>query len=141
MRVQLSGKICLLDVEMDGVKNLRKSGLKLRFVSIRPPSFEELVSQENHRFKSNKISIFHMLFFFQEKRLRSRGTESEASIQTRLKRAKVELDFSENSNFFDMVVVNDDLEESYNQLKRYLLEVRKLRSTHFLCNASESHSE
>lgn len=42
--VQNSGKICILDVEIDGVKNLKKTDLNPRFVFIKPPSMEVLVS-------------------------------------------------------------------------------------------------
>lgn len=41
--VQNSGKICILDVEMEGVKNLKKTDLCPRFVFIKPPSMEVLV--------------------------------------------------------------------------------------------------
>ena len=35
--VQDQGKICILDVEIEGVKNLKKTDLNPRFVFIRPP--------------------------------------------------------------------------------------------------------
>lgn len=46
--VQNSGKICILDVEMEGVKNLKKTDLSPRFVFIKPPSMEVLVGFLNH---------------------------------------------------------------------------------------------
>lgn len=44
MDVQKSNKICILDVEIDGVKNLKKTDLNPRFVFIKPPNMEILVS-------------------------------------------------------------------------------------------------
>lgn len=50
--VQSSGKICILDVEMDGVKNLKKTHLNPRFVFVKPPSMETLVCLFNLLFKN-----------------------------------------------------------------------------------------
>lgn len=63
--------IVVLDIEMEGVKQVKKSAIKARYVFIAPPSEEEL-----------------------EKRLRGRGTETEESIQKRLAQAKLELEFA-----------------------------------------------
>ena len=50
--VRNSGKICILDVEIDGVRNLKKTDLNPRFVFIKPPSLEILVcdnDDQNHK--------------------------------------------------------------------------------------------
>ena len=56
----LSGKICLLDIDIQGVKTLKKTGNfpRARFVFVRTPSLTVL-----------------------EERLRARGTENEESLQ------------------------------------------------------------
>lgn len=59
------GKVVLLDIEMEGVKQIKQSDIAARFVFVAPPSEEEL-----------------------ERRLRGRGTEKEESIQKRLAQAK-----------------------------------------------------
>lgn len=93
--VLASGKICTLDVDIQGVKNLKKTDLNPVFCFIKPPSLEEL-----------------------EKRLRSRGTETEDSLKKRLDTAAVELEYEKaEPNAFDHVVVNEDLETAYSQLK------------------------
>jgi len=97
--VQSSGKICVLDVEIEGVKNLKKTDLNPRFVFIKPPNLDAL-----------------------ETRLRGRGTEAEEAIQNRLRRAKDELEFSDNTGNFDLIIVNDDIEEAYNTLKQFILQ-------------------
>ncbi|PKY03198.1 guanylate kinase [Aspergillus campestris IBT 28561] len=64
------GKVVVLDIEMEGVKQVRNSSIGARYVFIAPPSEEEL-----------------------ERRLRGRGTETEDSVLKRLAQAKKELEF------------------------------------------------
>lgn len=97
--VQSSGKICILDVEMDGVKNLKKTHLNPRFVFVKPPSMEIL-----------------------EDRLRNRGTETEESIKRRLDRAIEELRFGEIQGMFDLTITNDDFEKAYEMLRDFIVE-------------------
>ncbi|KAL2139240.1 hypothetical protein VTI28DRAFT_5472 [Corynascus sepedonium] len=91
------GKIVVLDIEVEGVKQIRASGFPARYVFIAPPSEEEL-----------------------EKRLRGRGTEKEESIQKRLKQAKVELEYSKVPGIHDRIIVNDDLEKAYKELEEFV---------------------
>ncbi|XP_041374210.1 guanylate kinase-like [Gigantopelta aegis] len=37
-----SGKICILDVEINGVKSIKQAGLKARYIFVKPPSLELL---------------------------------------------------------------------------------------------------
>jgi hypothetical protein len=78
------GKTVVLDIEVEGVKQIQASGFPARYVFIAPPSEEEL-----------------------EKRLRGRGTEKEESIQKRLTQAKVELEYAKVPGVHDRVIVND----------------------------------
>jgi guanylate kinase len=56
-----------------------------------------------------------------EKRLRARGSETEESIATRLRTAEREAAFFEqHKSIYHAVLVNDDLEETYLQLKEVL---------------------
>lgn len=59
------GQVVVLDIEMEGVKQLKKSDIEARYVFVAPPSDEEL-----------------------ERRLKGRGTESEADVEKRLNQAK-----------------------------------------------------
>ncbi|KAH9413304.1 hypothetical protein DERP_007780 [Dermatophagoides pteronyssinus] len=105
--VQNSGKICILDVEIDGVRNLKNTDLNPRFVFIKPPSLEIL-----------------------EQRLRSRGTETEESVQQRLQRAIEELKFGEIEGMFDLIITNDDIEKAYSILRQFILnEVEALKKS------------
>ena len=68
--VQANGKVCVLDIDVQGVQKVKLSPLQPYYVFIAPPSMEEL-----------------------EKRLRGRGTESEEQIKTRLGNAAKELEY------------------------------------------------
>lgn len=42
--IQKSGRICVLDVEVNGVKNIKQTDLNARYLYIKPPSMDVLVS-------------------------------------------------------------------------------------------------
>lgn len=42
--IQKSGRICVLDVEVNGVKNIKQTDLNARYLYIKPPSMVVLVS-------------------------------------------------------------------------------------------------
>ncbi len=90
------GKSLLLDIDVQGAAQLKK-GYPNETVQIflEPPSMKEL-----------------------ERRLRSRGTDSEDTIQKRLKAAINEMAAKDH---FDHVIVNDDLEKSYLELAAIIL--------------------
>ncbi|KAF7726675.1 guanylate kinase [Apophysomyces ossiformis] len=92
--VVASGKVCMLDIDMQGVQSVKKTELKPRYVFIQPPSFEVL-----------------------EQRLRSRGTETEEAVKARLEASKNELEYAQLPGSYDRVIVNDDLEKAYEALR------------------------
>uniref|UniRef100_A0A1A8G5S5 Guanylate kinase n=1 Tax=Nothobranchius korthausae TaxID=1143690 RepID=A0A1A8G5S5_9TELE len=103
--VQAKNLICILDIDMQGVKNIKKTDLDPIYISIQPPSMETL-----------------------EKRLRDRKTESEESLQKRLSAAKVDIEFSKEPGVFDVIVINDSLEDAYERLRQALLgEISKVK--------------
>ncbi len=88
-----NGYFILFDVEVKGALNIKKTySNDCLAIFIKPPTLEEL-----------------------KKRLINRGTETAQTLKQRLERAKMELDQEKN---FDAVVVNDDLEEAYTEIKR-----------------------
>lgn len=97
-QVMDSGKVCLLDIDMQGVKAVKQTDLNARFLFIAPPSLEDL-----------------------EKRLRGRGTETEESINKRLEAAQREMDYAA-TDANDQVLVNDDLDKAYAELKRFIFQ-------------------
>lgn len=97
--VQAKNLICILDIDMQGVKNIKRTDLNPLYISIQPPSIDVL-----------------------ENRLRHRKTESEESLQRRLQIATVDMELSKEPGMFDVQIVNDNLEDAYGQLKHALLE-------------------
>ncbi|MEB3348401.1 MAG: guanylate kinase [Cyanobacteriota bacterium] len=85
------GRPVLLEIELEGARQVRRSFPQARQLFVAPPSFAEL-----------------------ERRIRSRGTDSAAAIERRLERARVELAAAEE---FDAVLVNDDLDCALEQLE------------------------
>ncbi|KAM4605632.1 guanylate kinase isoform 2-T2 [Polymixia lowei] len=105
--VQAKNLICILDIDMQGVKNIKRTDLNPIYVSIQPPTMNIL-----------------------EKRLRDRKTESEESLQKRLLAAQVDMEISKEPGLFDVVIVNDSLDDAYGKLKDALLEeITKVKNT------------
>lgn len=93
LEIENSGKICVLDIELQGVRNIKNSHLDARYILIRAPSIKLL-----------------------EERLRARGTETEESLSKRLQHASEDLvEIEKNPTLFDKVIVNDDLERAYKE--------------------------
>lgn len=79
-----SGKNILLDIDIQGAMNIKKLNLpNARYIFLVPPSLDEL-----------------------ERRLTSRGTETEESLTRRLGKAKHEISFKDQ---YDEILVNDNL--------------------------------
>jgi guanylate kinase len=96
-RVVENRKICLLDLDIQGVQAVKKSSMRAMFIWIAAPSMEAL-----------------------ESRLRKRKSETEESIQARLSTAKEEILFALRSGIFDYTVINDDFDRAYEDLKSLL---------------------
>ena len=91
-------RICIFDIEMEGVKQLKKGRLGPRICFIQPPNIETL-----------------------EKRLRGRGDTSEDNIQKRLAQAKNEMDYCKTEGKNDKVIVNDDLDRTFTELDEWVM--------------------
>ncbi|XP_061594311.1 guanylate kinase 1b isoform X2 [Cololabis saira] len=97
--VRAKNLICILDVDIQGVKRIKETDLNPIYISIQPPSMESL-----------------------EQRLRDRQTETEESLQKRLEAARIDMELSKEPGVFDVVIINDDLEKAYEELKEILHE-------------------
>jgi len=89
-----AGHPVLLEIELEGARQVRQSFPEAFQLFVAPPSFAEL-----------------------ESRIRGRGTDSEEAIQRRLARARVELEAAAE---FDAVLVNADLETALLELERLM---------------------
>ncbi|MCG2590540.1 guanylate kinase [Rhodohalobacter sulfatireducens] len=86
------GYFILLDIDVLGALNVKKIFEKDALaIFIQPPSIEIL-----------------------KERLQKRATDAQQDIQTRLERAKKEMAYA---NRFDHIIINDDLEKAYSQIK------------------------
>ena len=81
-----AGRPTLLEIELQGARQVRERMPEAQFVFLAPPTVEEL-----------------------RDRLAGRGTEAAEVIEARLERARIEL---EADGEFDVVVVNDDVERA-----------------------------
>ncbi len=93
-----AGNDVLLDIEVQGAEQVRKSRPNAIFIFVMPPNLKDL-----------------------ENRLRSRGTDSEEKIRERLERARGELRYALN---YDYLVINDTVERAANEITSILLAER-----------------
>ncbi|XP_022204091.2 guanylate kinase isoform X1 [Nilaparvata lugens] len=91
-------KVCVLDIDIQGVKQVKNTDLDAVYVFIKPPNMEEL-----------------------EQRLRNRGSETEESLQSRIKAAKADMSYGEEPGNFDLVLVNDSVNNSYPKFRDFVL--------------------
>lgn len=49
-----------------------------------------------------------------------RGTETEESLKRRLDTAKEEMEYGEQESNFDRVIINDDLDRAYQELREFI---------------------
>ncbi len=85
------GKDVILKIDVQGAGQIRESGENGIFVFIAPPSMEEL-----------------------KRRIASRGTESDESLEKRFQRAADEI---KEAKHYDYIVVNDDLERALDMIR------------------------
>ena len=85
-----AGTPTLLEIELEGARQVRRSMPDARFVFLAPPSPQELVN-----------------------RLSGRGTETAEALRARLARAEIEIAAASE---FDHVVVNDNLQQAARQV-------------------------
>lgn len=88
------GKWILLEIELEGARQIRKNFPLALSIFILPPSLKEL-----------------------EQRLRKRGQESDAAIARRLRRAEEEI---KAASEFDFQITNDNIEVAFKQLEAIL---------------------
>lgn len=90
-----AGKTVILEIELEGARQVRESFPAAYRIFIMPPSFETL-----------------------EQRLRDRGTESDDVVARRMRRAKDEIAAASE---FDVQIVNDNLNQALSELAAIVL--------------------
>ena len=94
--ILLSGKNCILDIDVQGANSVRNTRIPAIFLFIAPENIEVL-----------------------KNRLEKRGTESQEAIERRLKNAIGEI---AQKNKYDYVIINKDLDDAYRELQKYIFE-------------------
>ncbi|KAH9992787.1 guanylate kinase [Russula compacta] len=89
-----SGKRCILDIEVQGVRQIKNTDLNPIYCFIAPPSLSTL-----------------------RDRLIGRGTETTAAIEKRLKTALLEIEYAKLPGAHDYIIINDDLDRAYGLFK------------------------
>lgn len=93
-----AGKCVILDIEVQGAKQIKKKFPDTLMVFVTPPSIEVLL-----------------------KRLRARGTETEEVIMQRIKRAKEE---AKSIDAYEFLVINDDLDTAVEDMHKMVMSAR-----------------
>jgi len=96
------GKNVVLEIEINGAKQIMEKCPDALSIYIVPPSIEEL-----------------------ERRLRERSSEDEQTIMKRIAKAKKEL---EDMDFYEHVVCNDDLDVAVEDVRKIILKEIKKKS-------------
>ncbi|MFO5528027.1 MAG: guanylate kinase [Cuspidothrix sp.] len=91
-----SGKLVVLEIELEGARQIRHTFPSALSIFILPPSFAEL-----------------------EKRIRGRGQDTEEAISRRLNRAEEEIAAADE---FDLQIINDDFEEALQEIEKAIFD-------------------
>ena len=111
-RAETAASGVIFDIDHQGARQIKAAYPGAVGVFILPPSLAEL-----------------------ERRLRSRGTETEQNMARRLANARAEI---EHYGIFDYVIVNDDIERAYQEPQEH--RPRRARPAHALRAALRAHA-
>ena len=100
-RALADGKLIMLDIDVQGARQVREHMPEMLGVFIMPPSEDELLE-----------------------RLRHRRREDEAAIQKRFAQAKREIAEAQEAGLYDALIVNDDLDRAVGEVLRLIKERR-----------------
>jgi guanylate kinase len=98
--VRSEGKVCIIEMDVQGTQKLRphQGELNFKYLFFTAPTEAEL-----------------------ERRIRGRGADDDAKLKERMDTARKELHFvNANPNYFDMILLNDNLDEAYAKLLAFL---------------------
>ncbi|XP_075146958.1 guanylate kinase isoform X2 [Haematobia irritans] len=97
-KVQNAGKVCILDIEPQGVEQVKKTDLNPILIYNNPPSIAAL-----------------------EERLRKRNTETEETLKKRLDAAATEIAYGLTPGNFHKIIHNVDIDESYEIFRDFII--------------------
>lgn len=100
--IQNQGRVCILDIEQKGVEQIRRTDLNPILIFNNPPTIDEL-----------------------ERRLRSRGSETEESLRKRLNAAEVEISYGLTPGNFHKIINNVDIDVAYEEFRNFVVDELK----------------
>ena len=120
-RIKASGKIPIIEVDVDGAVEINRQALEGNFLFIYPPSFEEL-----RRRIGNRI-------------------ETEQEFKVRIREAIRQIEMANNSVLFTNRLVNDEIDDAKDQFftlikALYFQEIASVRGTAAQINSSRQES-
>ena len=97
-RIKNSGKIAILEIDLNGAKKINNSSVDANFIGVLPPSMDALRLRIKQNTKLNTASINNVLDF-----------------------AEKEVKEIENLTFFGFRIMNDELETGYKDMKNAII--------------------
>ena len=97
-RINKSGKIAILEIDLNGAKKINNSSVDANFIGVLPPSMDALRVRIKQNTKLNTASINNVLEF-----------------------AEKEVKEIENLTFFAFRIMNDELETGYKDMKNAII--------------------
>lgn len=97
-KINKLGKICLLELDINGANQVHKIHFPANYIAILPPSTDNI-----------------------RERLKGRGTESDDVIEKRINIGLKEAEEIQKSHIFDFKIINGELEASYKEFKEIIM--------------------
>jgi len=104
-RTLAEGKDIILEIDIQGAKQVKEKYPNAVFIFLKPPSIEEL-----------------------KNRLQKRNTENDKTKKVRLKNAKTEI---QEISEYDYTILNDEVENAVSELKRVILKEQNKKGSWF----------
>ncbi|XP_011186471.2 guanylate kinase [Zeugodacus cucurbitae] len=98
LEIQQAGKVCVLDIEPQGVEQIKQTDLNPILVFNNPPTIQDL-----------------------ELRLRNRQTETEETLQKRLAAAEAEIAYGLSHGNFHKIIHNIEIDVAYAEFREFIL--------------------
>ena len=92
-KVTEESKVCVIEVDIKGAENIRKSGTDSNYIWIDPPTLGAL-----------------------KERIQAKTKESEEVINEKAKQAEVEMKLAKRSDLYEKFILNSELEDTFKRL-------------------------
>jgi len=117
--LNIGGKQCLLDIDVEGVKSIKEFQSRQQIRINKEPTLGKAKSTQQYLASDNQeLPLLSANFIFiappsidtLKERLLNRGTETAETLERRYKNAKDELEYGMKPGNFDAIIINDNLD-------------------------------